>query len=336
MILTSARGPCMQKYLDNSSNVAQQPNENYAREIMELHTLGVSGGYTEPDVAEVARVFTGWTYETLNSGTPQASVRFKFNPSKHDHGPKTVMGWSTPGYTGDMGESEGEDLIKYLATHPATIRRMATKLCTYFVHEATPVRFRRKIESHLTNEQPMSVILGSLAEYVAGDNTTARLKTQDPAEFVVSTLRRLDIPFTTSLSTINNWITNLGKQLFYQHLPTGYAEEGAEWNGAGSQLKRWSFVHNLTNNLISGISVPWATLHGTGHTSATHRYNQAIDELVERLVDGELDSISRTNLRAFASTRMSYWSSPPTSLQELGLTRDLVGLILRLPEAATH
>jgi uncharacterized protein (DUF1800 family) len=336
MLLTSARGPCMQRYLDNHTNVAAQPNENYAREIMELHTLGVNSGYTEPDVAEAARVFTGWGYQTFNSGTPQEYVQFNFNAANHDSGPKTIMGWSTSGYAGDMGQAEGEEFIHYLATHILTCKRIAAKLCTYFVHEEASVSLRQKTEGMLSHGRPMSEILSSLVEYVAGDNDSARQKTQDPQEFVYSTIRRLDIPFTSSLTTINNWVTALGKQLFYQHLPTGYAEAGAQWNGAGSQLKKWEFINALTNDQISGLTIPWASMQSMSYTMRPRSRNIIIDELIERIADGELDSISRTNLRAFASARMSYWSTPATTAQETALTRDLIGLILRLPEGGTH
>ena len=336
LLLTSARGPCMQRYLDNHANIASQPNENYAREIMELHTLGVNGGYTEADVAEAARVFTGWGYIVKNAGTPQESTRFSYNQSNHDSGPKTVMGWTTPGYSGDLGESEGVDFIRYLASHATTCKRIANKLCTYFIHEETPQRMRMKITSLLILGRPMPDIIRSLAEYVAGSNESARAKTQDPQEFVYSTLRRLETPFTASLTTVNNWVTLLGKQLFYQHLPTGFAEAGAEWNGPGSQLKKWDFIHKLTNNLISGLNIPWASFQRHGYTVRPRAQNAIINDLIELVVDGEIDSIARNSLRAFATARMTYWSTPPTAAQELGLTRDLIGLILRLPEAATH
>ena len=109
-----------------------------------------------------------------------------------------------------------------------------------------------------------------------------------------------------------------------------------EWNGAGSQLKRWDFVHELTNNQISSVSVPWVSLTFPGHSFTAHQWNAHIDTLVDRLLDGEIDSVARTNLRAFAAARVTAWAFPITSAFEIWLTRDLVGLILRIPEAGTH
>ena len=116
-------------YLDNFFNVASAPNENYARELMELHTLGVDGGYTEQDVKEVARCFTGWTIRF--PGDPSGDFgTYKFEPTVHDTGPKVVLGYPI---AGAGGENDAEQVLDILANHPSTARFIATKLCRRFI-----------------------------------------------------------------------------------------------------------------------------------------------------------------------------------------------------------
>jgi len=127
LLLASAHSPAMLMYLDNAGNVAGRPNENYAREIMELHTMGVKSGYSQKDVQEVARCFTGWTLE-------QRMFRhrwsFRFNEDLHDNGPKQVLGHSIPA---GGGEKDGEMVLDLLAGHPSTAHFISKKLCGYFL-----------------------------------------------------------------------------------------------------------------------------------------------------------------------------------------------------------
>src|SRR5438270_3303218 len=131
MLNAMAHSPAMLEYLDNQKNRKGVANENYARELMELHTLGIHGGYTQRDVQEVARCFTGWTIEDRFL---HARGQFRFDPERHDDGEKTVLGMRIPA---GGGQADGEKVLQILAEHPATARFVATKLSGYFLGETS-------------------------------------------------------------------------------------------------------------------------------------------------------------------------------------------------------
>lgn len=332
ILSVSAHSPAMMAYLDNNTNVWQQPNENYARELLELHTLGVNGGYSDPaDILMVARVLTGWSYRVVGAGTPNPTVKFTFRPSHHDSGPKTVMGWSTPGFSGSKGLSEGEDLLKYLAAHSSTATRLATKLCMYFAHDNPPANLVQHIANIIGAGRPTSEAVLGIFDFVAGEQSIARDKTQDPQEFIFSTLRRLEVQWPTNLLAVNYWIGSMGQPLFRYHIPTGYPETGPSWQKAGTQMARWRFVHELTTGGIQNMSIGWLSLAGSFATPT-----ELLDNLLARLVDGEMDTVTYNELLAWVTVRASGLSLPPTNSQLATIIKDLSGLILRLPAAGTN
>ena len=253
----TAKSPAMLFYLDNWMSVdpnarparprpqpQPQPqgqqqarrglNENYARELLELHTLGVDGGYTQKDVTEVARAFTGWSIDR-----PREGGDFRFQPHMHDPGRKIVLGHVIePGAFGS-GQSEGEKVLDILARHPSTARFIATKLARRFVSDDPPkslidraaARFR---ETDGDLREVVRVILLS-KEFAAAESVNAKAKT--PFEFLVSALRAAgtDVPEPRALVRT---MQELGMPLYQCQPPTGYADTADAWINTGALVAR--------------------------------------------------------------------------------------------------
>ncbi|MGI9034403.1 MAG: DUF1800 domain-containing protein [Pyrinomonadaceae bacterium] len=266
----TAHSPAMLYYLDNwqSSVVRKYPatkdkparsaggiNENYARELMELHTLGVNGGYTQKDVQEVARCLTGWTIRK-----PGQEGTFIFNPQMHDNGEKIVLGQKI---AAGGGISDVEKVLDILATHPSTARFIATKLARRFLGDNPPPA---------VVNQAAQVFLktdGSIRETVRSIITspaflsaaTYQTKVKSPFEFVVSSLRILGAE-TDANNPLLNWIAKMGQPLFGHITPEGYPDQSDEWLSSGSLLIRFNFANALAANKIKGTQIDAAKILG--------------------------------------------------------------------------
>ena len=328
----SATSPAMIDFLDSVSNIATAPNENYARELMELHTLGVNGGYTEGDVASAARVFTGWSRVNVVTGTVTTSSYFQFRSNRHDAGAKSLtLGWSTPGIAGDGGVQEGFSLLNFLAAHPNTATRFVDKLCRYFVSDQPPVnlvaRVRQVFVSSGGNLRDSVRAIFLDHEYPNGANVKA--KVHDGLEFIVNTVRRLGIA-SPNLTVLNQQVGLLRSQPHMYTLPTGYPELGPPWQGPGNVLPRWKFADNLVRNLIGGVTVPWTTLFPLPLPVGGAAW---VTNLLARLVDSEVPATTVLALTIFMDNRLATLPANPTLTQVLPHLRDLTSLVLRLPEA---
>ncbi|MBI5961135.1 MAG: DUF1800 domain-containing protein [Chloroflexi bacterium] len=231
LLLASAQSPAMLYYLNNASSDKEHPNENYSRELLELHTLGVDGGYTEQDVKEVARILTGWT--------AQDEAGFLFDSEMHDYGEKTVLGTVFPA---GRGIEEGLQFLDMLATHPSTARFIAYKLCRRFVSDAVPASLVESTSQvFLANDgdlrQVMRHILTS-AEFMEAQNQ----KFRRPLEALVAILRVLrpgldirdpDIP-------VYWFLEPMGQLPFYWHPPNGYPDAAGAWINTNGLLSRWN------------------------------------------------------------------------------------------------
>jgi uncharacterized protein (DUF1800 family) len=213
-------------------------NENYARELMELHTLGVDGGYTQKDVTEVARAFTGWTIER-----PRQGGGFMFQPRIHDPGPKVVLGQTI---RAGGGESDGERVLDILAAHPSTARFIATKLARRFVSDTPPNALvdraaKRFHDTHGDLREVTRTILLS-PEFMAADAVNAKAKT--PFEFVVSALRTTNgaVPDTPALVRA---MQQLGMPLYQCQPPTGYKDTADAWINTGALVERMNFATRI-------------------------------------------------------------------------------------------
>jgi uncharacterized protein (DUF1800 family) len=222
-------------------------NENYARELMELHTLGVDGGYTQMDVTEVARAFTGWTIRN-----PRLGGGYIFNPRMHDEGRKVVLGRVIE--VGG-GEEDGEQVLDILAAHPSTARFVSTKLAVRFVGDRPPASLVDRLaatfrETEGNLREVMRVLLMS-PEFLSPDSYRAKVKT--PFEFVVSAVRAMDIDIRNP-APLAAALQQLGMPLYLCQPPTGYSDTADAWINTGALVGRMNVALQLSQGARRGLS----------------------------------------------------------------------------------
>ena len=230
---------------------AKQPpkrglNENYGREIMELHTLGVDGGYTQQDVVNVARAFTGWTIDQ-----PRQGGGFRFEPRLHDDREKIVLGHRIKA---GGGESDGEQVLDILAKHPSTARFIATKLARRFVSDTPPPALvDRAAKTFLATDGDIRQVVRTVItspEFFAADAYRAKVKT--PFEFVVSALRATGADVLDAMPLVQS-VRQLGMPLYMCQPPTGYADKAEAWVNTGALLNRMNFALQLVNGRMRAV-----------------------------------------------------------------------------------
>jgi uncharacterized protein (DUF1800 family) len=292
-------------------------NENYAREIMELHTLGVDGGYTQKDVQEVARCFTGWTLRR-----PRAGGDFFFNPNIHDDGEKVVLGNKIPA---GGGQRDGELVIKLLAHHPSTAKFISTKLARKFVSDNPPRSLVDKMANTFQKtDGDIREVLRTMfnsQEFWAQENYRAKIKT--PFEMTVSAVRALGAE-TNGNPAFHRWIAQMGEGLFMAQPPTGYPDTSEHWVNTGALLERMNFALALSANRIPGTRVDLAALD-QGIT--TGRPAEIIDRYVKLLLRGEISAQSRATIdKALSEEKAAGGNQPVADVARIA------GLILGSPE----
>jgi uncharacterized protein (DUF1800 family) len=237
LVHASAKSAAMLVYLDQNISRVGRPNENYARELMELHTVGVDGGYTQTDVSELARVLTGWT--TAGRGG------FNFDPTGHDWGQKVVMGLTIPASSpavGAAGVREGEQVIDMLVNHPATARFISTKLLQWLL---TPQPTESQVATVASAFRASRGDIRTVVRAVLNEGwlMQAPLKYKRPFHFMASALRGVDARIT-SLAAMNTQLTTVGQPLFYWETPDGYPDQLEYW--AGNILPRWNLASSIS------------------------------------------------------------------------------------------
>ncbi len=269
-----AHSPAMLIYLDNAQSIGpdslaasrakmvnerrpnakrQAPeglNENYARELMELHTVGVNGGYTQADVTQVARVLTGWTVDR-----PQFGGDFEFNDNRHEPGTKKVMGAKIK----EHGELEGRELLHMLAMRPATAEFISRQLAIRFVSDDPPqVLVDRMAKSYLASGGDIPSVLKTLFHspefWVVSEGST---KVKTPLEYVVSAVRASNAN-VTNYEPLVNALKQMGMPLYGCIPPVGYKWDEADWVSTGALVDRMNFALSLAANRFPGITVGWA------------------------------------------------------------------------------
>jgi uncharacterized protein (DUF1800 family) len=265
LVMATATSPAMLEYLDNAQSAVGKINENYARELMELHTLGVSGGlsgstYTQQDVQELARVLTGaginFTDNAPRLPPKQQALYvrrglFEFNPARHDTAAKTVLGRPIPG----EGLSEIENAVVMLCRQPATARFISTKLATYFLtSEPPPPLVARMARTFENTDGSIAAVLRELflaREVIAAVNAPAtalpRLgKFKDPMQFVASSLRlAYDGRTFSNYRPVVGWLAQLGEPLYGRVTPDGYPLTEAAWSSSGQVVRRFEIARAI-------------------------------------------------------------------------------------------
>ena len=290
-----AHSPAMLAYLDNAQSIgpdslaaeraefvaARRPNfkknlheglnENYARELMELHTLGVNGGYTQADVTQVARVLTGWGIDR-----PLVDAAFTFNPNRHEPGAKKVLGKKIK----ENGEQEGRELLHMLATSPATAHFICTKLAVRFVSDDPPQTLvDRMAKSYLSSGGDIAAVLKTLFHSPEFWSTsTYRAKVKTPLEFVVSAARASNANIENMLPLANN-LRQMGMPVYGAVPPTGYDWKASTWVSTGALVDRMNFALALAANRLPGITITWTPLPDLRTATATE--HQATPESEE-------------------------------------------------------
>jgi uncharacterized protein (DUF1800 family) len=281
MLFASATHPAMLEYLDNFKSRANNWNENYAREVMELHTLGADRGYNETDVLELSKVLTGWTYDK--------SYHFQFNPEWQQPGVKHWRGMNiSAGYAG------GEQALYALATDGRTAEFISFKLCRYLVNDNPPQALVKKVSSVFMSSggdlpKVYAAIINS-PEFLQRYNFRSKFKT--PFEFAVSALRTTDASIEDGKSTVDT-LAHMGQPLYNSKDPTGYYDQAEAWRDAGVLTGRWDYAWKLLHNGVPGVTVSsdfiksYSGLEG----KALH------DKLIETLVGSDIGTRTLEVLR---------------------------------------
>ena len=226
-------------------------NENYARELLELHTLGVDGGYTQDDVVNVARAFTGWTMR------PRQDAQFMFARQLHDAGEKHVLGHTLKA---GRGIEDGREVLDILVAHPSTAQFIATRLAEKFVSDTPPAalvdRAAKRFLETRGNLREVTRVIVSSPEFLAADAQRAKVKT--PLEFVASALRATGAEVSSALPVIRV-LRNLGMPLYFCQPPTGYEEKADTWVSSGALVARMNFAVELGGGRMRGITLPAVT-----------------------------------------------------------------------------
>ncbi len=229
-------------------------NENYGREVMELHTVGVDAGYTQQDVIEMAECLTGWTVRE-----PRRDPEFVFRPEFHDDGKKVVMGHAF----NYGGEKDGEEALKMLANDPHAAKFISTELARHFVSDAPPSalveRMTKTYES--TGGDIRAVLKTMIYSPEFWSKETYRAKVKTPFELVASTTRALDADVTVSLP-LEVWVGRMGEPLFLCQPPTGYSDKASTWVNTGALLNRLNFALGFATNHMAGANVDLADMFG--------------------------------------------------------------------------
>jgi uncharacterized protein (DUF1800 family) len=287
LLVATAKSAAMLEYLDNAQSIgpdsqaarnaprvaafARNPqvkaaakdrglNENYGRELMELHTLGVNGGYTQADVTQVAKVFTGWTVSP-----PAAGMEFQFDPRRHEPGSKTVLGKTIH----ESGMNEGLEVLHMLATSPATAKFISTKLAVRFVSDdPPPALVDRMAQTFLASDGDIKAVLRTMFESPEFWAPAAeRSKVKTPEEFVVSAVRASGATVGSAQGLVQA-LDKLGMPLYGMQTPNGYSWMSEPWVSTGALVSRMNFALVLCGDKLPGVRTDWTKLLGEPASAA--------------------------------------------------------------------
>jgi len=279
-------------YLDNFNNYVGHPNENWARELLELHTLGVDGGhYSETDVKEVARAFTGWT---VKDGTESG---FYFDMENHDTGEKTVIGHSLPA---DRGIEDGLHVISLLVQHPATAHFLCRKLCVRFVADNPPDSLVQSAAAvWMANGGeilPVVQHILSSAEFFA----SAGQKLRRPLDFFIGAMRSTGTEMP-EFWFLDELLSQLGQIPYGWHPPDGYPEVAGAWMNTSGLLARWNVAMALTHDAFSDTELPLRNYGLVQRMGAAQTVGEMVDAVAKQVFGVPLSPDQAAPFIAFAS-----------------------------------
>lgn len=307
---TSIRSQVLTKLQENKKN--QGLNENYAREVMELHTLGVDGGYSQSDVTQAARILTGWSVAPLDNsyGAPLKKMidkigvetlkkrgfvfdgDFLFAANRHDRGSKTVLGKVFPA---NRGYEEGLELLNMLAKHPSTAKFISRKLAIRFVNDnPSETLIERMATTFKEKDGTISAVLLSMVtspEFWSAE--ALREKTKSPFELAMSAVRSLNADIKQPFQ-LNTWISKMGQKMYYYQAPTGFPDNGQYWINTGSLLNRMNFGLALASQRIPGIKFDLLALNNNHEPESSEAALMSYSKLImpERKLDKTIERLS--------------------------------------------
>ena len=333
-----AKSPAMLFYLDNARSMGDTSrprlatlnrrqqrgrlrqgglNENYGRELLELHTVGVDGGYTQQDVIDVARALTGWTIRL-----PAGGGGFVFRPEMHDAGEKVVLGHRL---RANRGIEEGEQVLDILARHPSTARHIARKLAIRFISDAPPQAIvDRAAAVYLRTDGDIREVVRSIVtsnEFYS--RSTYRSKVKSPFEVVVSAVRAMNAAPDETPRTAQA-IAFLGQPVYGHQAPNGYPETGEAWMNAGAILNRINFGIGAATGRLPGATV--SAIPGVDSLRTASREAQ-VDAIARLLLGGNISTETRTVLISGQNPLLGQTEAP-----RLDGIAQVVGLALGSPE----
>jgi len=285
MLIASARHPAMLEYLDNKLSRANNWNENYAREVMELHTLGADRGYGNSDVVELSKILTGWGYDD--------TYQFAFNADWHQPGFKYWLGMKVPaGYAG------GVEALTTLANHPNTAQFIAEKLCRYLVNDNPPPELVRRVASVFRQSggdlPKVYWAIISSREFMGRDNYRAKFKT--PFQFAVSALRATGAKLD-SAAQVCHTLEKMGEPIYNCPDPTGWRDQAESWMDAGVLTTRWQFAWDLARGSVDGVTVSESFFS----RYKSDKPEQTEQKMIEELIGGDAGDRELAALKEVAS-----------------------------------
>jgi uncharacterized protein (DUF1800 family) len=294
-------------------------NENYGRELMELHTLGVEGGYTQKDVTELARCFTGWTIEK-----PRQNPQFKFDEKVHDPDPKIVLGKKI--HAGGM--KDAEQAIELLIRQPATAKFISTKLARRFVSDNPPAPLvARMAQTFQSSDGDIRAVMHTMIyspEFWSREAYRAKIKT--PFEVVISAVRALGTDVDTPMPLVQ-WVGRIGEPLYQCQPPTGYADKAEAWVNTGALLNRLNFSLTLAGNKVRGARTDVGSLLGSDATEP----KLALERAVQIFLGGQAGPTTVETLEKQLNSPQVLQAKldDPIKKVDLGV---VTGLVLGAPE----
>jgi uncharacterized protein (DUF1800 family) len=295
-------------------------NENYGRELMELHTLGVDGGYTQQDVIEVARAFTGWSIRQ-----PQRDPEFFFNDRIHDTKPKMVLGHKIDA----GGMKDGEEVLDLLSRDPHTAHHLSFEIAQHFVADNPPAALvDRMAQTYLATDGDIRAVLHTMIyspEFWSVDAYRAKIKT--PFELVASAARAVNADVDIPLPMVQ-WTNRIGEPLYMCQPPTGYSDKAEEWVSTGSLLNRLNYALALGSNRLRGTRTDIAAVLGTDGKADP---NDALDRAIYVLLSGQASPETRQTLEKQMSNPQVLQASLDDPVKQIN-EGVIAGLVLGAPE----